>query len=89
MGIYDRILAVPRKIVRPWQPEFGPEGNHFVSGKSFFFWRSSEAAMDGGAHSAPFGVFISPEIRLRAAHGRAHTTKTYKKPVPNPSVEEH
>jgi hypothetical protein len=25
------------KDIRPWRPEFGPEGTHFVSGNSFFF----------------------------------------------------
>jgi hypothetical protein len=34
--------------------------------------RSSEAAMGGGAHSAPFGVAMNPKRRGRAAHGRAH-----------------
>ncbi len=36
--------------IRPWRPEFGPEGRHFVSGNSLFlyFWARSEAAMGGG-----------------------------------------
>jgi hypothetical protein len=40
------------------------------------FWGSSEAAMGGGAH-CPFGVFFSPERRVRAAHGRAREAKTH------------
>ncbi len=31
--------------------------------------RSSEAAMDGVARSAPYGVLMSPKRRVRAAHG--------------------
>jgi hypothetical protein len=39
--------------------------------------RSSEAAMGGGAHSAPFGVAMNPKRRVRAAHGRARVAKTH------------
>ena len=39
--------------------------------------RSSEAAMGGGAHSAPFGVAMNPKRRVRAAHGRARAVKTH------------
>ncbi len=40
--------------------------------------RRSEAAMDeGGARSAPFGVAMSSERRVRAAHGRARAAKTH------------
>ncbi len=44
-----------------------------VSGNSrfFYFWGSGEAAMGGGARSAPLGVAMSPKRRVRAAHGRA------------------
>jgi hypothetical protein len=39
--------------------------------------RSSEAAMGGGARSAPLGVAMSPKRRVRAAHGRAREAKTH------------
>jgi len=39
--------------------------------------RSSEAAMGGGARSAPFGMAVSWKRRVRAAHGRARAAKTY------------
>jgi hypothetical protein len=62
----------------PWRPEFGPGGRHFVSGNSYLlFGGSSEAAMGGGARSAPLGVAKSPKRRVRAAHGRAHGAKTH------------
>jgi hypothetical protein len=40
--------------------------------------KSSEAVMGGGARSAPFGVAMSPKIRVRAAHGRARAAKTHQ-----------
>jgi hypothetical protein len=39
--------------------------------------KSSEAAMGGGARSAPFGVALSPKRRVRAAHERARAAKTH------------
>ena len=39
--------------------------------------RSSEAAMSGGARSAPFVVLMSPKRRVRVAHGRARAAKTH------------
>jgi hypothetical protein len=39
--------------------------------------RNSEAAMGGGAHSAPFGVAMNPKRRVRAAHGRSREAKTH------------
>ncbi len=46
--------------------------------RQFSFIRSSKAAMGGGAHSTPFGTFISPKRRVRAAHGRARAAKTHQ-----------
>jgi hypothetical protein len=43
----------------------------------FIFRASSEAAMGGGARSAPLGVAVSPKRRVRAAHGRAREAKTH------------
>jgi hypothetical protein len=39
--------------------------------------RSSEAAMGGGARSAPFGMAVSWKRQVRAAHGRACAAKTH------------
>jgi len=30
--LYIKASVVQRKDIRPWQPEFGPEEKHFVSG---------------------------------------------------------
>ncbi len=40
--------------------------------------RSSEAAMDGGARSAPFKLAMSSKRRVRAAHGRLRAAKTHQ-----------
>ncbi len=32
-----KALVVQWKDMRPWRPEFGPEGKHFVSGIIFIF----------------------------------------------------
>jgi len=60
--------------VEKYTPEFGPEGRHFVSGNILFlyFWASSEAAMGGGARSAPFGMVISPKRRVLARAAKTH-----------------
>jgi hypothetical protein len=58
---------------------------HYAGGPSSMFFlsifrdriRNSEAAMGGGAHSAPFGVAINPKRRVRAAQGRACAAKTH------------
>jgi hypothetical protein len=55
-------------VARVW-----PEGKHFVSGLFFYFGGCSEAAMGGGAHSALFGLLMSPKRGVHAAHGRART----------------
>jgi hypothetical protein len=39
-----------------------------------YFGGNSEAAMGGGARSAPLGVAMSPKRRVRAAHGRPKPT---------------
>ncbi len=43
----------------------------------YIFLGSSEAAMGGGARSAPLGVAMSPKRRVRAAHGRAREANTH------------
>ncbi len=52
----------------PWRPEFGPEGRHFVSGKSLFlyFWGSSEAAR-GAQRPVWHGNKTNKTVRARAA----------------------
>jgi hypothetical protein len=70
------------KDIRPGhgQPEFGPEGKHFVSGNTvvfiFIFGGAAKLRWAGGAQR-PFGVFMSPKRRVRAAHGRARAAKTH------------
>ncbi len=79
-SIIFRSLSGPveRYHICPWRPEYGPEGEHFVSGLFFYFGGCSEDAMDRGrARSAPFGVAMSSKRRVRAAHGRARAAKTH------------
>ncbi len=75
--LYFEALVVQWKDIRPWQPEYGPEGKHFVSGQFFYFGGCSEAKMGGRAHSALFGVAMSPKRQVRTAHGRARAAKTH------------
>jgi hypothetical protein len=53
----------------------GGQGTEFH--RFYLFLGSSEAAMGGGARSAPLGVATSPKRRVRAAHGRAREAKTH------------
>ncbi len=66
--------------IRPWGPEFGPEGKHFVSGNSLFFIFGGAAKLRWGGAQRPFVMFISQKRRVRAAHGRARADQ-------NPLVE--
>jgi hypothetical protein len=43
----------------------------------YFLADEYEAAMGGGARSAPFGVAMRPKRRVRAAHVRARAAKTH------------
>jgi hypothetical protein len=36
--LYIKALVVQWKDIPPWRPECGPEGKHFVSGNSRFFF---------------------------------------------------
>ncbi len=45
---FFKASVVQWKDTRPWRPEYGPEGKHFVSGLFFYLGGCSEAAMDGG-----------------------------------------
>jgi hypothetical protein len=44
--LYIKASLVQWKDIRLWQPEFGPEENHFVSGNfaGFFLYISSEGS---------------------------------------------
>jgi hypothetical protein len=73
--LYFKASVVQWKDIRPWRPEFGPEGMHFVSGNSrffFYFWGSSEAAMDGGGAQRPVGRGNRPN-KTSARSARART----------------
>ncbi len=75
--LYIKGSVVQWKNIRPWRPEYGPEGKHFVSG--FFSILGDAAKLRwkwAGARSAPFGVAMSSKRRVRAAHGRARAAKT-------------
>jgi len=62
----------------PGGPSLGLEGDIlFLEIVFFCLGGSSEAAMGGGARSAPLGVAKSPKRRVRAAHGRACAAKTH------------
>ncbi len=43
------------KNIRPWRPDFGPEGQHFVSGNSrfFYFWEAAKMWWCAGGRAAP------------------------------------
>jgi hypothetical protein len=58
--------------MRPWRPESGPEGKHFVSGIFFYFWGSSEAAMGRGGAQRPVWRVNGPKM-TGARSARAHT----------------
>ncbi len=71
------------KDIRPWRPEFGPEGKHFVSGNrlSLFLKNKKQRSCDGrGGRAAPlFGELMSPKRRVRAAAHAwpKHTSTVY------------
>ncbi len=74
-------LSPVESYTPPWRPEFGPEGKHFVSGNSlfFYFWGSSEAAVGGRA--APVWRVYEPKktgahsarARMRAQNPLVYT----------------
>jgi hypothetical protein len=55
-----------------WGGGGGGQGTEFD--RFYLFLGSSEAAMGGGARSAPLGVAMSPKRRVRAARARAAKT---------------
>ncbi len=73
-GGYYKASVVQWKKIRPWQPEFGPEGRHFVSRNSLFlyFWESSETAMGGGSAQRSVGRVNEPN-KTGARSARACT----------------
>jgi hypothetical protein len=72
-------LSPVEKNIRPWRPEFGPEGKHFVTGNTvvYFLFLGEQRSCDGrgGGAQRPLGVAMSPKRRVRAAHGRARAPK--------------
>ncbi len=61
------------KDIRPWRPEFGPEGMHCVSKIFiFYFWGSSEAAMGGGGAQRPV-CHVNEPNKTGARSARART----------------
>ncbi len=74
--LYFEASVVQWREKRPWRPQYGTEGKHFVSGLFFYFGGCSEAALGGGARSAPFGMAMRPKRRVRAAHARPKPTST-------------
>ncbi len=57
-------------------PRSGQKGSIlFLEIVDFLFF--GEQRMGGGAHSAPLGMAICPNKRVRAAHGRARAAKTH------------
>ncbi len=75
--IYFEALVVQWKDIRPWRPEYRPEGKHFVSGQFFILGDAAKLRWAGGARSAPFGVAMRQKRRVRAAQGRARAAKTH------------
>ncbi len=71
--LYFEASVVQWKDKRPWRPEYGPEGKHFVSGLFFYFGGCSEAAMDGG-RGAKRPVWAGNELKKKGARSaRART----------------
>jgi hypothetical protein len=76
--LYFEASVVQWKDIRPWRPEYRPEGKHFVSGQFFIFGDAAKLRWaGGGARSALFGGAMSSKRRVRAAHGRARAAKTH------------
>jgi hypothetical protein len=69
--LYFEASVVQWKDIRPWRPEFGPEGKHFVSGLFFYFGACSEAAIGGGGAQRPvWNVNESKKTGARSARAR-------------------
>jgi len=66
-------LSPVEKNIRPWQPEFGPEGKHFVTGNSLFFVFGGAAKLRwAGGRAAPIGRGNEPK-KTGARSARART----------------
>ena len=68
--LYFEALVVQWKDIRPWRPEYGPEGKHFVSGLFFYFGGCSEAAMGRGAQRPVWGGNELKKTGARSAWAR-------------------
>ncbi len=60
------------KDKRPWRPEFGPEGKHFVSGNSLFYIFGGAAKLRWGGRAAPVWRLYEPK-KTGARSARART----------------
>jgi hypothetical protein len=55
-GEYYKASVVQWIKIRPWRPEFGPEGKHFVTGNSYFLFLGEQRSCDGpGGAQRPVG----------------------------------
>jgi hypothetical protein len=54
--LYFEASVVQWKDIRPWRPEFGPEGKHFVSGIFLYFWGMQRSCDGRDARSAPYKI---------------------------------
>jgi hypothetical protein len=73
--LYFKASVVQWKDIRPWRPEFGPEGMHFVSGNSrFFLFLGEQRSCDGrgGGAQRPVGRGNRPK-KMSARSARART----------------
>ncbi len=73
-ALYFEVSVVQWKDIRPWWPEYGPEGKHFVSGLFFYFGGCSEAAMDGG-RGAQRPVWGGNELKKTGARSAQARTR--------------
>jgi hypothetical protein len=76
--LINHIFSIAQwKNIRPWRPEFRPEGKHFVSGDSLLLSSGEQRNCDGGggARSAPFGVAMSPKGRVSARAAKTHNSE--------------
>ncbi len=63
------------KDIRPRRPEFGPEGEHFVSINSLFFILGGAAKLQWGARSARLACFgAQKDGCAQGAHARPKPT---------------
>ncbi len=77
--LYFEASVVQWKDKRPWRPEYGPEGKHFVSGNSFIFILGGSAKLRwAGGGAAPRWAWQRPQkdgcAQCTGAHARLKPT---------------